>query len=304
MIRSSVTLASAMCAFTPERSSHMAVERLWLDVPYREKDEAKALGARWDPAAKRWYAPVNGMAGLQRWAALPDVPDLLPGEDRTFGSGLFVDLVPTSCWFTNVRSCVDQRDWERLRRMITRRAGHCCETCGRGEDRALKRWLEAHERWSYDTATRTQTLKRLVCLCTDCHTVTHMGLAQVQGKSTQAAAHLRAVTGMSAAQANAHVNAAFTQWRSRSAVTWALDLSILTEAGIALAPPPGAETRARQAKQRLQDVRSGPDLAPAHRVAPLTARVQPAAPLSAAEQQGPLARLFHRLIVPRRSPGR
>ncbi|WP_433237720.1 DUF5710 domain-containing protein [Streptosporangium sp. CA-135522] len=49
----------------------MAVERLWLDVPYSEKDEAKALGARWDPAAKRWYAPRTGLAGLQRWAALP-----------------------------------------------------------------------------------------------------------------------------------------------------------------------------------------------------------------------------------------
>lgn len=41
------------------------------------------------------------MKDLARWAALPDIPDLLPGEDRSFGSGLFVDLVPSSCWFTN-----------------------------------------------------------------------------------------------------------------------------------------------------------------------------------------------------------
>ena len=31
--------------------------RTWLDVPYAEKEEAKAQGARWDPAARRWYAP-------------------------------------------------------------------------------------------------------------------------------------------------------------------------------------------------------------------------------------------------------
>ena len=49
----------------------------------------------------------------------------------TFGSGLFVDLVPSSCWFSNVRSCVDQRDWERLRRMITNRADQRCEVCQR-----------------------------------------------------------------------------------------------------------------------------------------------------------------------------
>lgn len=64
---------------------------------------------------------LAGMTALDRWQARPDVPDLLPGEDRNFGSGLFVDLVPSSCWFSNARSCVDQRDWERLRRMITNR---------------------------------------------------------------------------------------------------------------------------------------------------------------------------------------
>ena len=29
--------------------------RLYLKVPYKEKDEAKALGARWDPERKEWY---------------------------------------------------------------------------------------------------------------------------------------------------------------------------------------------------------------------------------------------------------
>ena len=29
----------------------------YLNVPYAEKDAAKALGARWDPAKKKWYAP-------------------------------------------------------------------------------------------------------------------------------------------------------------------------------------------------------------------------------------------------------
>jgi hypothetical protein len=39
----------------------------WLDVPFGEKDEAKAAGARWDWRAKRWYAPRPGMAELARW---------------------------------------------------------------------------------------------------------------------------------------------------------------------------------------------------------------------------------------------
>ena len=66
-------------------------ERIWLDVPFEAKDDAKAAGARWDPAAKRWYAPRSGMSALAPWAALSELPELLPGEDRSFGSGLFVD---------------------------------------------------------------------------------------------------------------------------------------------------------------------------------------------------------------------
>jgi hypothetical protein len=66
-------------------------ERVWLDVSFAEKEQAKAAGARWDREAKRWYAPRPGIAALAQWAARPE---LLPGEDRSWGQGLFVDLVP------------------------------------------------------------------------------------------------------------------------------------------------------------------------------------------------------------------
>ncbi|WP_307867755.1 DUF5710 domain-containing protein [Umezawaea beigongshangensis] len=226
-------------------------DRVWLDVPHSDKDEAKALGARWDAGAKRWYASRAGADRVKRWEALPDVPDLLPGEDRTFGSGLFVDLVPDSCWFTNVRSCVDQRDWERLRRMVTRRAGNVCEVCARPEDREAARWLEVHERWTYDEARRIQSLRRLICLCTDCHRTTHFGLAQVRGWADEAFAHLVEVTGWSPHQADQHVSEAFDLWARRSRVTWALDLGVLTGAGVTVTPPPAASDRARVAAEGL-----------------------------------------------------
>lgn len=33
--------------------------RLYLNVPYAEKDEAKALGAKWDAAIKKWYTDTD-----------------------------------------------------------------------------------------------------------------------------------------------------------------------------------------------------------------------------------------------------
>jgi hypothetical protein len=229
----------------------MTEERAWLDVSYDEKDDAKALGARWDAAARRWYAARPDTPGLERWAARPPVPAILPGEDRSLGSGLFVDLVPSSCWFTNVRSCVDQRDWERLRRMIIGRAGDRCEACSRPEDRTIRRWLEAHERWEYQEITGVQALRRLICLCSDCHRATHYGLATLKGIAGEALAHLCTVTGMTGRQAVAHVDAAFAIWHSRCRRTWTLDLTMLTGAGITLTEPLSAVDRAAAADRGI-----------------------------------------------------
>jgi hypothetical protein len=41
-----------------------------LKVPYAEKDEAKALGARWNPTRKCWYVPDGkDNAPFARWIA-------------------------------------------------------------------------------------------------------------------------------------------------------------------------------------------------------------------------------------------
>jgi hypothetical protein len=50
------------------RSSSSGSDRFYLNVPYAEKDEAKALGARWDAAKKKWYAPQGVEPGqFERW---------------------------------------------------------------------------------------------------------------------------------------------------------------------------------------------------------------------------------------------
>ncbi|MGD9531334.1 DUF5710 domain-containing protein [Pseudonocardia sp.] len=154
--------------------------RIYLEVPFAEKDDAKSLGARWDSSEKRWFDPNPPTAGLDRWAVRPPIPEVLPGEDRTFGGALFVDLIPRTCWFTNVRTCVTPQDWERLRRPIFRRAGYTCEACGAAEDRGVRRWLEAHERWDFDERTGVQSLRRLISLCSPCH-VRHEALSVPNG---------------------------------------------------------------------------------------------------------------------------
>jgi hypothetical protein len=46
--------------------------RLNLRVPFAEKDEAKKLGARWDPALKVWYVvDMSDSAPFLRWSPSP-----------------------------------------------------------------------------------------------------------------------------------------------------------------------------------------------------------------------------------------
>ncbi|MHB9860285.1 hypothetical protein [Streptomyces sp. YIM S03343] len=101
-------------------------------------------------------------------------------------------------------------------------------------------------------------MKRLICLCTDCHTVTHYGYAQVRGLESEAFAHLVKVTGMDGVAARGHIDAAFALWRRRSAVTWNPDLSMLTDAGITLRRPPSAEKRPGIAATTLAVERGAP----------------------------------------------
>jgi len=203
-----------------------------LEVPFDEKDFAKSLGALWLPKRKKWFIPKNLSAEkaerlYQQWG------ELFPGEDRSFGgNSLFVDLVPESCWFTNVRSCVSPGDWEKIRRRVYSRANNRCECCGAERSPEKKIWIEAHERWAYDETTRVQKLMRLVALCSPCHLVTHFGFAQMQGLENAAYQHLRKVAGFSDLQAQKHVEDAFLLWEKRSSRVYEMDLSLLLLSGI------------------------------------------------------------------------
>lgn len=42
--------------------------KTYLNVPFAEKDAAKALGAKWDAAKKKWYVPAGlGEEQFGRW---------------------------------------------------------------------------------------------------------------------------------------------------------------------------------------------------------------------------------------------
>ncbi|NPA71947.1 MAG: exodeoxyribonuclease VII large subunit [Gammaproteobacteria bacterium] len=70
---------------------------IFLEVPFREKDEAKALGARWDGSSKKWYIPTDlaeDLSAFQRWLPIENTLDTIPDkhhqEINFSGAGLVV----------------------------------------------------------------------------------------------------------------------------------------------------------------------------------------------------------------------
>jgi hypothetical protein len=139
---------------------------------------------------------------------------------------LTVEFVPSTCWYTNVRSNVAKPVWDRLRRRVAADAGQRCEICGgRG-----RRWpVECHEVWQYDDTTKVQRLERLVALCPACHEVKHAGLASKRGRLPAVIERLVAINGWSEDDAAVYLEVVFETWAARSRQQWTLDISVLAD---------------------------------------------------------------------------
>lgn len=135
---------------------------------------------------------------------------------------LRVELVPKTSGYADLRELLDEGTWERISAQVAERADDRCEICGGRGPR--HRPVECHELWRYDERVRVQALERIVALCPDCHTVQHMGFANMHGGGTQARAHLARVNGWSLARTDAHIAEAFRVWAQRNQGPWILDL--------------------------------------------------------------------------------
>ena len=153
---------------------------------------------------------------------------------------LTVELVPSTCWGSNVRTLLRPVDWGKCKRFVRERSGDQCEICG---GRGPKWPVECHEIWRYDLPTETQVLDGLLALCPTCHGCKHFGYSESQGRGGQLMLHMSKVNQVSLEDTTLYLSEAFELWRQRSYLPWGLDLSYLLQLGIT--PPPTDRERTR-----------------------------------------------------------
>ncbi len=144
---------------------------------------------------------------------------------------LTIELIPSSSWFSNVRSVLSSAEWDKLKKHIYKRSEYLCEICG---GKGLTHPVECHEIFEFDDQKLIQKLTKLVALCPDCHMVKHIGLAEVNGNLKKATKHFMKVNKTSKSETDLYIKNCFLQWQERSSKIWKLDLSHLSLYGVKL----------------------------------------------------------------------
>ena len=143
---------------------------------------------------------------------------------------LTIELVPSTCHFSNVRTTIKPKEWDKVRFISYEAANHVCEICGdNGKNQGYNHNVECHEIWYYDDTTHIQKLVGLVSLCPICHQVKHIGRAIAMGKERIVHRQLRKVNQWTQAQVDKHIKESFEVYKERSQHEWELDISLLEE---------------------------------------------------------------------------
>lgn len=132
------------------------------------------------------------------------------------------ELVPDSCWYSNLRSELPKEAWDKIRKKAYARAGGKCMICG-----ALSSRLDAHEQWEYNDEKGVQKLVNVVAVCRACHEVIHIGRTQLMGREREASEHFMKVNGCTYAEYRKALGEANEMHRERSRREWQLDVSEL-----------------------------------------------------------------------------
>lgn len=142
---------------------------------------------------------------------------------------LTIELVPQTCWYSNVRSSVSKEEWDIIRKKCYRLARYICEICGEtGQFQGYKYKLECHEIWQYDESTYIQRLIGFVGLCPLCHQIKHAGLTITRKGGLEVILNrLMKVNSWNYHQAADHMAQEFEIWENRSQHSWVLDISYL-----------------------------------------------------------------------------
>jgi hypothetical protein len=159
----------------------------------------------------------------------------IPAEDRAFG-GPYLAYEPDGPNTPPIHDLMTDCMYVDIRRFAVRRAGMKCEVCGRSD------FLRLLDRWEYQFETKVRKLRRLMCLCKQCHISSLRNLDRPLSPIDQRDTRMRQRCGMTEAEFRDNFEAKKVLFETISQIEWKSDLSILSHLAL-LHPGPTKASR-------------------------------------------------------------
>ena len=150
---------------------------------------------------------------------------------------LEIDLVPSTAWYSNLRTKIPSQEWDKIRKQSYANANYRCQICGSdGKDQilvtkgSLNGTLNCHEIWEYDDKKHIQKLNGFLALCNDCHMIKHIGFGMIQALKglldmDKLINHFTKINQVNRKTFDKHHEISFEVWRERSKHKWTTDLN-------------------------------------------------------------------------------
>lgn len=215
----------------------------------RTRSRLVGVGSDWPsvgliglPVARSHWGDVlaNG-AVIDRTAQIPNklfIPKSLAVDSvfqpfvpllaRKHFSPMRVEMHPLGMWGASLIHLFDEGSHRALRKQAYLAAGYICEACGSGHGA-----MEAWELWSYDrpdpqTDRGVMRLKRLLCLCHECHDMCRLDRVGKAERAKAAYQRMQTINGWSEQDFLGYLDWARRLYHFRSRFRWSLDLTAVS----------------------------------------------------------------------------
>lgn len=138
---------------------------------------------------------------------------------------VYPNLIPKPLWGVNLRKVLTPTRWSQVATKVKKNCNYTCMCCKRTlANLKSKKEFHAHELWIYDQVKLTATLQDIICVCSSCHDVIHIGRSSIKGKYKKSLSHLMKVNMWSEQDAKLFIEASFELWSQLSTKKWTLKI--------------------------------------------------------------------------------
>lgn len=208
--------------------------KVYLSVPYKEKDDAKKLGAKWDPSVKKWYAPNSESSLLDRWYINTDPLFSICGENKQFcDTSLYIDLQPITTKSSHINHYLHPSEHQRFQKYLFDRVNNSCEFCNSS---ILYTYVG---KWSYNIISKIKKLERLFSVCHPCWSVIEFIPTSIDSidPTSPIITHLMKLRLFDLSMLSNYISSELELFNSRNNITWTIDISILQNSNLKLISP-------------------------------------------------------------------